>query len=131
MGRRSTLDILPVDVRDELDRRLVVLRTPQIVCLSWLRELGYTDISSSALNRYAIKLMNGAEGLKLLTVHGQPLGQVVAEHVTAGDPHLGELVSELIDLQLRAHAALTRIRRHLYDRHREADAKRWAEERAE
>lgn len=128
MGRSSTIDALPVDVRKQLEHKLLTERKAQIYCLAWLHQIGYDEISKSALNRYAVKLFTGVEDLKLMAVYGQPLSEAVAEVVAEADPKLAELMNELISLQIRQQALTVRIRKHLYDRRGERDAKAWVEE---
>lgn len=124
MGRASTVHALPLEVRQEIDYRLLTLRQSQLDCLAWLRAGGHR-ISRSALNRYAQALFAGAEELKPLAVAGRPLGAVVAEAVAETDPLLAELVQELLTLQMRQLAVLRRLQDHMRERQLAAAAREW------
>lgn len=123
MSRLSTVHGLPIEVRREVDR-LLKLPMPQKEVAGWLRASGY-GISKSAFNRYAKKLLDGSEDLKLLTTGGQPLGMAIAEVIADADPQLAELVADLVALQVRQLALLQKVQDRLRERHRREAARVW------
>lgn len=130
MGRLSTVHALPPSVRAEIDRQLL-LPTEQTNVFTWLTaEQGY-PISKSAFNRYAKKLLDGSEDLRLLATGGQPLGSVLADLVAEADPQVAELLSDLVSLQVRQLAVLQKLQGRLREMRREAKARAWAQEAQE
>jgi hypothetical protein len=127
MGRLSTVHALPPTVRAEIDRQLL-LPTGQQEVRSWLTQQGYA-ISSSSFSRYAKKLLDGSEDLRLLATGGQPLGSVLADLVATADPQVAELLSDLVSLQVRQLAVLQKLQGRLREIRREADARAWVEGR--
>lgn len=55
MGRTSTVDGLPADIKIEVRRRLRGGEASQIAIVDWLNNEGFS-VTKSALNRYAIRL---------------------------------------------------------------------------
>lgn len=128
--RPSTVHALPLEIRRELDHKLLTERQTQLQCHSWLQGQGYR-ISKSAFNRYAIKLFEGSEDIKTLSISGQPLGLAIAETIAATDPVLAELMQEIITLQVRQLTLLQKLRDHMRDRQRDDDAKAWLQAQRE
>jgi hypothetical protein len=98
MPRKSTIDMLPVEVRLELKKRLRTNHLSQLGITRWLNELGY-ETTKSAINRYAIHLKAADKAIG-----------VDREILAMGNADVVALFEELTILKARETEILTQIR---------------------
>ena len=96
MGQKSSIDRLPKDLREKLIKMLQDPAVTQLKVVSVINEAtGYTVLSKSALNRYAIRMRRIAEKRR----QAQEIAETYLEKVGADNRNkLGKVVNEIIRL---------------------------------
>ncbi len=96
MPKQSAVTILPENIRDELNERLISGGFAHYQELAeWLAEEGY-EISRSAIHRYGYKFKNRLEALKHVTEQSR----VIAEHIGDDANLVGDALTRLIQEKL-------------------------------
>lgn len=108
MGRRSTINSLPVKARLELERLIEDELLTADECWRALAKQGHA-ISQSAIQRYRKKLRHGGA---LKRVAGMPLEHAVLE-LLQGDPIVLKLVGDILRMHTRQSALIDRLHREI------------------
>ena len=96
MGQKNTVDRLPKDLREKLIKMLQDPAVTQLKVVGAINEAaGYSILSKSALNRYAIRMRRIAEKRK----QAQEIAETYLEKIGADNRNkLGKVVNEIIRL---------------------------------
>lgn len=105
MPQRDAVSLLPEQVREELERRLLSNGFSNYVALSdWLKEQGF-EISKSAIGRYGQKFEERVRALQIATQQARALAEAAPDDEGALNDSLIRLVQErlftiLVDLNV-------------------------------
>lgn len=94
MARRSSIDLLPEAVRQELERRLLAQAFGGYEALAdWLAEQGF-EISKSAVHRFGQRFEERAQALRMVTEQARALVEAAPDDESAVSEALIRLTQE-------------------------------------